>query len=64
MKNKNKWRARIKHNKIEIHLGLFDTFEDAQKVRIENEIIYFKEFRRPVNINQPANIDNNINQSN
>ena len=32
-KNKNKWRAQIKHNYKYIHLGYFDKKEDAIKIR-------------------------------
>lgn len=32
-KFRNKWRARIKINKKEKHLGIFETFEEALKVR-------------------------------
>ena len=55
MKNKNKWRARIKINQKEVHLGIFDTFEEALKIRCENEIIYFKEFRRNRSLFEPTN---------
>lgn len=34
MVSKNKWRARIKVNGVEKHLGLFKTFEEAVKCRL------------------------------
>lgn len=40
----NKWRARIKVNGKEMHLGVFELFEDAVKVRKEAEDKYFGEF--------------------
>jgi hypothetical protein len=44
-KASEKWRARIKINNKEIHLGSFDNLEDASKARKEAEIKYFGEFR-------------------
>lgn len=41
-----RWRARISLNRKEIHLGYFDTFEEALKVRKEAEVKYFGEYRR------------------
>lgn len=41
MKSKGMWRARISKDKQEIHLGLFETFEDAVKAREEAELKYF-----------------------
>lgn len=41
----NKWRARIFNNGKDIHLGLFDNFEDAVAAREMAEIKYHKEFR-------------------
>lgn len=41
----NKWRSRIIYNGKDIHLGLFDNYEDAVKAREDAEIKYFKEFR-------------------
>lgn len=44
----DKYRARIRfHGKL-IHLGCFDTYEEAIKVRKEAEIKYFGEFIRNV----------------
>lgn len=42
----NKWKARIKINRKDIHLGVFDNKEDAIKARKEAEVKYFGEFRR------------------
>jgi hypothetical protein len=42
--NKNKWRARIKVNGKEKHLGLFKTYEEAVEKRKLYEPVYFKEF--------------------
>ena len=39
-----KWRARITVNGAEIHLGVFDEFEDAVKARKDGEEKYFGEF--------------------
>ena len=39
-----KWRARIKANGQEIHLGVFDKFDDAVKARKQAEEKYFGEF--------------------
>lgn len=43
-KKYNKWRSRIKVNKKEIHLGYFDDFNEAVKVRKEAEQKYFGEY--------------------
>lgn len=44
-KREQKWRARIRFNNKEIHLGLFKNFNDAVKARKDAEIKYFKEFQ-------------------
>lgn len=41
MKSKNMWRARITKDSQEIHLGLFETFDEAVNAREEAEIKYF-----------------------
>ena len=41
---KNKWRARIKINRKEIHLGIFNTYEEAVEVRKQKEKLLFKQF--------------------
>lgn len=43
-KQRNKWMAKIIVNKKQIHLGFFDAFEDAVRVRKEAEEKYFGEF--------------------
>ena len=43
--NKRKWCAYIGHNMKHIHLGYFDDFEDAVKIRKEAEKKYFKDWR-------------------
>lgn len=43
-KNTNKWFARIKINQNIIHLGTFDSFDDAVKARKNAEEKYFGEF--------------------
>ena len=48
-KKSEKWRARIRFNKKEINLGLFDNLEDACKARKEGEIKYFGEYRNKDN---------------
>lgn len=40
----NKWKARITISKKEIHLGYFDSFDDAVKARKEAEEKYFGEY--------------------
>ena len=41
MKSKGKWRARISVETKEIHLGLFDTFEEAVIAREAAELKYY-----------------------
>ena len=41
----NKYRAKINVETREIHLGMYDTIEEAIKVREQAEIKYFKDFR-------------------
>ena len=48
-KQTNKWRAYIEYNQKYIHLGLFDTKEDAIKARKQAEIKYFGEYRNKLN---------------
>jgi len=43
-KERNKWTARIVLNYKTIHLGVFDSYEDAVKAREEAEEKYFGEF--------------------
>lgn len=43
-KDSNKWESYITVNKKRIHLGMFDCFEEAEKVRVEAEIKYFGEY--------------------
>jgi len=43
-KFRNKWRARIKINRKETYLGVFDTYEEALQVRRKVELKVFKEF--------------------
>lgn len=43
-KASQKWRAYIRVNKKDIHLGLFENIEDAKKARIEAAIKYHGEF--------------------
>ena len=43
-KRKKKWKAQIKVDKKQIHLGLFDNLEEAVAVRKEAELKYFGEF--------------------
>lgn len=49
-KNRNKWAASICINKKKIHLGRFENFNDAVKVREEAEAKYHKEFTPIVGI--------------
>ena len=44
-----KWKAYIRVNKKLIHLGYFDNYEEACRIREEAEIKYFEEFRRGEN---------------
>lgn len=43
-KDFNKWESYITVNKKRKHLGLFDNFEEAERVRIEAEEKYFGEY--------------------
>lgn len=45
-KRDNRWRAKIKVDDKEIHLGSFDKLKDAIKAREEAEEKYFGEYRR------------------
>lgn len=44
IQNLSKWRARIHANGEEIHLGVFDSFDDAVRARKEAENEYFGEY--------------------
>lgn len=44
-KSANKWAVAIQKNKKRIHLGVFENFDEAVKVRKEAEIKYFGEYR-------------------
>jgi hypothetical protein len=48
-KANEKWMARIKLNSKDIHLGYFDSLEDAAQARKEAEIKYFGEYRNKDN---------------
>jgi hypothetical protein len=43
-----KWQASITKNRVQIHLGYFETKEQAQQVRLEAEVNYFGSFARQV----------------
>lgn len=43
-KDYNKWESYITVNKKRLHLGLFDDFNEAERVRIEAEEKYFGEY--------------------
>ena len=45
-KNVNKWQAKIAYKYKQIHLGCFDTLEEATKARKDAEEEYFGEFAR------------------
>jgi len=38
---RSKWRANIKHNRVQIHLGLFESIEDAVAARKAAEKLYW-----------------------
>lgn len=40
----NKWKATISVDYKSIHLGTFDSFEEAKNARLKAEVKYFKEF--------------------
>ena len=44
-KDKHKWCARIIYNRKNIHIGYFDTLEEAIEARKQAEIEYFGEYR-------------------
>ena len=44
----NKWKAYITYNKERIHLGTFDTFEEAIEIRKQKEEELFGEFMRKI----------------
>lgn len=44
-KNANKWAVAIQKDNKRIHLGVFDNFDEAVKVRKEAEIKYFGDYR-------------------
>ena len=44
-KRRNKWYARIMINRKNLHLGSFDTKEEAIEARKQAEIEYFGEYR-------------------
>lgn len=43
-KYKGKWRARIKLNRKEIHIGIYNKYIDALNARKKKELVLFKEF--------------------
>ena len=57
-KDRNKWRAVIKKDRNPIHLGYFETKEEAIEARSKAEETYFKEFRAQniYNISNSSNI--------
>ena len=57
-KDRNKWRAVIKKDRNPIHLGYFETKEEAIEARNNAEETYFKEFRAQniYNISNSSNI--------
>jgi hypothetical protein len=57
-KDRNKWRAVIKKDRNPIHLGYFETKEEAIEARSKAEEKYFKEFRAQniYNISNSSNI--------
>ena len=53
----NKWQAYIKEKKKPIHLGYYNTPEEANEIRKQAEIDYFGEYR---NKNQKGGGDNSL----
>ena len=47
-KRDNNWRSQIKYNNKRIHLGCFDSLEEATKARKDAEEKYFGEFNRKI----------------
>jgi hypothetical protein len=62
-KARNKWRAHIQKNGKNIHLGYFESKEEAIEARNNAEETYFKEFR-PQNVYNISNSTVNININN
>ncbi len=62
-KDRNKWRAVIKKDGKKIHLGYFESKEEAIEARSKAEETYFKEFRAQ-NIYNISNSTVNININN
>ena len=44
-KRSNKWKVQISIDKKQKHIGVFSTFDEAVKVRKEQEAIHYKEFQ-------------------
>jgi hypothetical protein len=44
-KKLNKWVVHININKVQKHVGVYTSFEDAVKARKKQETIYYKEFQ-------------------
>lgn len=55
-KNRNKWSAQISVKNKRIHLGRFNTYEDAIEVKHKAQNEYFKEFSYLNSIKQSERI--------
>ena len=51
-----KWRARISIDGKYVHLGMFDSFEEAVKTRLKAEKKYYGEFAMQINLFEQYNI--------